>query len=370
MPLSPSKNPYTDRLSPKIKSPNINSPIRNSKIIPKSPMQSPTILASPLHKVQIRKDIPESPFIYLQVENIPADFYQFPLDLSPTNIIGMTSGLQPFLFSLDSKQSLKCFYKIHNCRSLKFNSDGNQLIIGTANGKISIGDIENNKFLYTLNISRCFINAVDECKGLISTANSDGTFSLIDSRDSQKIILKKIDEVSSVRTKFNPSGNQICTTAENPGVKIWDIRNLNTPFCEYNEGKSLVRALDWNYENQNLMAVGGGLNDRKIRIFDINNGKTINSADIGSQVCNIFWNCKYNELLVTHGFSSCAISLWSVSNMKNISSINVFHDRVIYAAISHDKSMVALASPKDPLMVWKLFPKSESKTNISSNYIR
>lgn len=366
---SPKRVFSADRLSPKVKSPLNQTPNRLSKL--NSPkIKSPSILASPKAKVTVRNDIPDSPFMSIDVPDIPSDFYQFPLDISPKNIIAVVSNRVPYIYSLSTKKQVPSFYKLRNCMNVKFCNDNNDLIISSDVGLLSIGDVSTVQLQMTIKLGMFYINSIDQLGNSIVTSNSNGTICNLDRRAFESMHFVQSYQSPIITAKYSPDGTKIVTTSERPGFKVWDTRNFEKPYYEFLGTKSLMRAVDWNYKHQSQIAVGGGLSDKMVRIIDINNGNTISSANVGSQVCNVFWNCDYNEILVTHGFSSCSVSLWKSSNMKNITTLNVFHDRVLYGAISHDKSNVVIATPKDPLMVWKFFPKSEPRLDIESKTVR
>jgi WD40 repeat protein len=55
---------------------------------------------------------------------------------------------------------------------------------------------------------------------------------------------------------------------------------------------------------------GGGASDRKIRIWDVAEGRSVATVDTGSQVCNLFWSRRWNEIISAHGYNRNEINVW------------------------------------------------------------
>ena len=99
------------------------------------------------------------------------------------------------------------------------------------------------------------------------------------------------------------------------------------------------------------------MTDKRLMICDTLTGKTQKTVDIGSQICNVFWNKEYKEIVTTTGTSSNEISLWNDTTLKNVASINNHHDRILYSVMTPDNNNIITITTNDPLRLWNLFPK-------------
>jgi WD40 repeat protein len=107
-----------------------------------------------------------------------------------------------------------------------------------------------------------------------------------------------------------------------------------------------------------VIASGGGTTDKTIRIWNVATGEDLASTNTGSQVCNLFWNEEYNEILSTHGFSQYQVALWRASDLTPIAQFHEHKQRVLFLAHSPDGTKVVTAAPGDDIRIWKMFPST------------
>ena len=74
------------------------------------------------------------------------------------------------------------------------------------------------------------------------------------------------------------------------------------PICKFEDHKAAVKAMAWSPHHHGLL-VSGGTADRTIRFRDTSTGTTLNTIEVGSQVCNLMFSKSLNELVSTHGYS-------------------------------------------------------------------
>ena len=71
----------------------------------------------------------------------------------------------------------------------------------------------------------------------------------------------------------------------------------------------------WSPHHHGLLVSGGGTADRTIRFRDTSTGTTLNTIEVGSQVCNLMFSKSLNELVSTHGYSHNEINIWKCPKM-------------------------------------------------------
>lgn len=67
--------------------------------------------------------------------------------------------------------------------------------------------------------------------------------------------------------------------------------------------KAAIKALAWSPKSYNLLATGAGTADRCLRLWDVNKKQMIREVDTGSQICNLVFSKRDNEVISSHGFS-------------------------------------------------------------------
>ncbi|VAH36197.1 unnamed protein product [Triticum turgidum subsp. durum] len=131
-----------------------------------------------------------------------------------------------------------------------------------------------------------------------------------------------------------------------------------------------VKALAWCPFQSNLLASGGGANDRCIKFWNTHTGACLNSVDTGSQVCALLWNKNDRELLSSHGFTQNQLTLWKYPSMAKMAELNGHTSRVLFMAQSPDGCTVASAAADETLRFWNVFseaPKSAVKEKTSQS---
>lgn len=118
-------------------------------------------------------------------------------------------------------------------------------------------------------------------------------------------------EVCGLKWSTSQGANAACLASggNDNKVCIWDLRgsqrassaggrgasgigvNLgeetsDTPLWKFHEHTAAVKALAWDPHMPNLLATGGGTQDKHIRFWNTSNGKMLSKLDTGSQVCS------------------------------------------------------------------------------------
>jgi len=109
--------------------------------------------------------------------------------------------------------------------------------------------------------------------------------------------------------KWSPEGHQLASGGNENLLCIWDDAASGTragapqlPKFSCSEHQAAVKALAWTPHERNLIASGGGTNDRCIKFTNSMTGACLNSIDTESQVCSLLWNPYEKEILSSNGF--------------------------------------------------------------------
>ncbi|OQU82251.1 hypothetical protein SORBI_3006G202150 [Sorghum bicolor] len=117
---------------------------------------------------------------------------------------------------------------------------------------------------------------------------------------------------------------------------------------------SAVKALAWCSFQSNLLASGGGGDDRCIKFWNTHTGACLNSVDTGSQ------NKNERELLSSHGFTQNQLILWKYPSMVKLAELNGHTSRVLFMAQSPDGCNVASGAADETLRIWNVFGTPET----------
>jgi WD40 repeat protein len=208
---------------------------------------------------------------------------------------------------------------------------------------------------------------------IIAAGSREGQLAIIDIRDDELItqgITVHSEEVCSV--KLHPDQPIVATSGNECTVKIWDLRMLedDKPLRIYSEHEAAVRAMTWSPSVSDVIVTGGGTADKCIRMWNITTGENVKVVDTGSQVCNLYWNLEYNEILSSHGYSQNQLALWKGNDLAPIASFHQHKQRVLYMCVSPDGSTVATAAANDSFQIWKMFPPRGTAISQSFRLIR
>jgi len=83
---------------------------------------------------------------------------------------------------------------------------------------------------------------------------------------------------------------------------VWNNHSCE-PILKYSDHVAAVKAMAWSPHQHGLLVSGGGTADRTIKFRNTHTGTTLESYDVGSQVCNLLFSKSLNELVSTHGYS-------------------------------------------------------------------
>lgn len=163
-----------------------------------------------------------------------------------------------------------------------------------------------------------------------------GSIMFIDFREEKPDVIYNNNKRICAITKPYAAGSYIYATGHNDNiVKVWDIRSNSSPTCEITHAAA-VRGMAFNPINSNLLATGGGISDRTIKITNIDTKETLIEYPIESQVCNLDWHANGEFLIAGMGFYFPSITIFKLNRnrtlVKQATFWNAHNHRSIYSA--------------------------------------
>uniref|UniRef100_A0A0N4Z9D6 WD_REPEATS_REGION domain-containing protein n=1 Tax=Parastrongyloides trichosuri TaxID=131310 RepID=A0A0N4Z9D6_PARTI len=262
-----------------------------------------------------------------KLHDIRNDFFSQLIDWSITGILAIANKKDIYFYKINLKNIFKfksCIFDINN---IKFNDNGDFLIVSTYNGIIQIFQVETGACLYSKNLH----------VGIFSNFRCIGTFLSV-GKHTGEIVNKDLRAMDKIVSVWKGHESFVCGLDWNHNyeylisgccsgvVNVWSQRK-NAPICMYKEHSSTVKGISWSPSNVNLFATGGGAKCGKICINDILSGETIKVEKTNSQVNSLLWLKNADCIVTSNGEPKNSLNFWDSSNLTNIESFGGFKGR-------------------------------------------
>jgi cell division cycle protein 20 (cofactor of APC complex) len=159
----------------------------------------------------------------------------------------------------------------------------------------------------------------------------------ISSRVAAQTYLGHEEEVCGL--KWSGSGHQLASGGNDNLLHLWDASMASSSagrrtqwLYRLQDHSAAVKGLAWCPFQSNLLASGGGTDDRCIKFWNTNTGACLNSVHTGSQVSGLLWNKNDRELLSSHGFAQNHLTLWKYPSMDRMAELTAHTSRVLFMA--------------------------------------
>lgn len=309
--------------------------------------------------------------LHLLTTVLQDDFYLNLLDWSSTNLLGVGLGSCVYLWSAHTGKVIKlCELSLEDpITSLSWVQKGSTLAIGTNRGLVHIWDAERREHLRTMEGHTARIGTLAWSNSTLCTGSRDRSILLRDVRapaQHHSRLSYHRQEICGLKWSAHDS-HTLASGGNDNKLYVWDTRGSSAaggdgliPLWKFHEHQAAVKALAWAPNTTNLLASGGGTQDKRLRFWNTLNGTLIQEIDTGSQVCNLTWSTNSNELLSTHGFSSTRaqnqVCIWNYPSLDQTATFSGHTHRVLYLAMSPDGQTVVTGASDETLRFWKAFP--------------
>jgi cell division cycle protein 20 (cofactor of APC complex) len=345
------------------------APPESSKPIDLRTQYNRPLKASSAINAQSRRRIPSAPERVLDAPGLVDDYYLNLLDWSSGNQVAIGLERSVYVWSADSgsvSSLLECPADTY-ISSVKWSGDGAYVGVGLGTGEVQIWDVEEQTKLRSMFGHETRVGVMGWNKHILSTGARSGLVYNHDVRIAQHKIAELVSHTGEVcGLEWRADGAQLATGGNDNMVNIWDARSLAAPKFTKSNHRAAVKAVAWCPWQSNLLATGGGSNDRQIYFWNTTTGARINHIATDSQVTSLRWSTHYKEIVSTGGFPDNSLSIWSYpTGVKNM-EVPAHESRVLHSCLSPDGQMLATAAADESLKFWKVFEKKAGQPSVAA----
>lgn len=295
----------------------------------------------------------------LDAPGIVDDYYLNLLDWSASNVLAVGLGSAVYLWDAavgTVRELCSLNNDDDNVASLNWSSDGAHLAIADFNGNTHVWDVESSTKLRTIRDHTSRIGSLSWNAYTLTSGSRDGVIHHNDVRLPRARTAQLSGHTGDVcGLKWSFDGSQLASGGNDNLVNIWDVRQ-SAPKYTKRDHTAAVKALAWCPWQSNLLATGGGSDDKKICFWNTSTGVRDGCTDTGSQVTGIYFSKFYRELVSSHGFSENQLTLWKYPTMKRVVDIPHAHEsRILHTTMSPDGQTVCTGAADENLKFWKVF---------------
>jgi len=172
--------------------------------------------------------------------------------------------------------------------------------------------------------------------------------------------------------KWSPDGNYLASGGNDNVVNIWanDVGdNTTKPLHELTEHTSSIKALAWCPWKAQVLASGGGIADRKVKIWNAGSGQKVAQFDTENQVSGIVWNQEYREIVTASGYPNSNLRLWKYPKFTHITDLDGHDARILCMVASPCGQKVATIAGDEQLRIWDCFESSKKTKTVKTSQV-
>lgn len=317
------------------------------------------------------RHIAQKPENTIEARNLIDDFFFNLLDWGSNNILAVALSDAVYLYDSETLRVNRLNEGAPEdtlITSVAWTSDGSRLAVGTSEHDVQIWDVERMKRVRIMETHGDHVGALAWNGSILSSGSADCEIHNHDMRAPDHHIATLAHHRGEVcGLKWSPNGNQLASGGNDNIVCVWGDQSSSSssatghnvqrwaPRYTFDHHTSAVKALAWCPWQENLLATGGGINDRHLRFWNTTTGACVNSINTKSQISSIQWSPNQKELLTSHGDSRNQLTVWKYPTMQRMTSLSGHTQNVLYTALSPDGQTVVSGGADEKLQFWKVF---------------
>ena len=310
------------------------------------------------------------------------DFYASLLDWSSTNVVAVALGRNVYSWN-GATSAVSPLVELPvgaSASSVAWSDRAAHVAVADVTGGVCLLDAATHSTVRSYADHKGRVGALAWAGPLLATGGKDRAIVLRDVRSPRiaESVLKSAHASDVTGLKWAPDWRSLASGGADHLVHIWDASlarprggsgsvaglvgdsDASGPRQTIRGHRGVVKGLAWSPHTAGLLASGGGIADRSIRITDILGGRDLVPlpVDTGSQIGGLVWSTTTDELASVHGAPDNCLSLWRARSLGRIASLTGHTARVIYLSLSPDGESVVTGAGDESLRFWSVFPSS------------
>ncbi|KAI7899817.1 WD40-repeat-containing domain protein [Cokeromyces recurvatus] len=316
---------------------------------------------------RLNRSINSTPIKILDAPDLKDDFYLNLVDWGTNEMLAVGLGTSVYLWNANTSRVTKlCDLVSDYVASVKWSPAGSLLCVGSENGKVILYDTETLRKVRVWRAHHARVGTLAWKSNVLSSGGRDHLIFHHDVRSSSSYFRKLTQHSHEIcGLKWNPEGTMLASGGNDNDVLIWDSHH-DSLLHRFSHHKAAVKAICWSPHKRGVLASGGGSMDKTIKFWNAISGTLTSSYDTGSQVCNLIWSKRSDEIVSSHGYSNTEAKLsnqvivWKADKMQKLATLTGHTSRVLYMTMSHDGSTIVTGAGDQTLRFWDLFSSVES----------
>ncbi|RCH99203.1 substrate-specific activator of APC-dependent proteolysis [Rhizopus stolonifer] len=305
-----------------------------------------------------------SPIKTLDAPDIQDNFYLNLLDWGKNDCLAVALGSDVYLWNAYNSHVTQLCSLTDLVTSVKW-SMGNYLAVGTRRGLVLLFDASREEKIRTWANHESRVSSLAWTSNVLSSGGRDCNIFHHDVRSYEphfRTLKGHTHEVCGLQ--WNPEGTCLASGGNDNQLMIWDALE-NTTLHKFNQHTAAIKAISWSPHKRGLLVSGGGTADKTIKHWNTITGSLLSSYDTGSQVCNLIWSKKTNEIVSSHGYANPLVNesnnvyIWKTDEWKKTGILSGHRSRVLYMSMSYDESTIVTGAADESLMFWDIFSEDE-----------
>ncbi|XP_040275553.1 cell division cycle protein 20 homolog B [Bufo bufo] len=299
------------------------------------------------------------PDVKLHLSGLRNDYYLNLLDWNSENLVALGLKSAVHIWNTENNsiaQTIHLPSPSTYVSSVSWINAGSCLAIGTSNGEVQLWDIETQKRLRNMLGHMSVVGALSWNQHILSSGSRLGHIHHHDVRIAENHIGTLRHKQGICSLKWSPSEKHLASGSSDGILNIWPYdpgsSNLCTPLQSMVH-PTAVKAINWCPWLSDTLAVGGGMSDGHIRIWDTSNARIVNSINTNSQICSILWLPDTRELITGHGAPKNQMSIWQYPSLVKSTDVYGHRGRVLHLASSPHHKKIFSAAANETSFIWK-----------------
>ncbi|GCC26729.1 hypothetical protein chiPu_0005147 [Chiloscyllium punctatum] len=309
------------------------------------------------------------PMKILDAPGLKDDYYLNLVDWNAANLVAIALSDTAYLWHPELGVHEAVNVEAGYISSVAWIKDRNNLAIGTSTAHVQLWDIETKKKLRNMHSHSSMVGALSWNSYILSSGSRFGSIHHHDVRIAHHHVGTLCGHTSQVCSlKWSPNGAVLASGGNDGLLNIWlndPAANINSkPDMTISNHQSAVKAMNWCPWQSGILAVGGGMKDGHLRLWDTKSGTCIGDVDTKSQICSLLFLSQHNELVTGHGFPKHQVSIWNYPTLVKSADLKGHRGRVLHLASSPDDSVVFSAAADETVCLWNCGTASEHKLDV------